>query len=131
MFDKDNPEWQKVLDEILSGLAEWRHQHPKATFRDIEQETMRRIASLQVRLMSDLAQASAAASWMAETAPVCPECGVSTQSEGARTRHLQGPGGADIPLQRSYVVCPACGTGFFPPGRRVSLVTGEFDAADL
>jgi len=116
MFDTSDPQWQKVMDEILSGLAEWRQQHPKATFRDIEQETMRRMAALQARLMSDMAEASEATNWTAETAPVCPECGAFTQSAGARTRHLQGPGGADIPLQRSYVVCPACGTGFFPPG---------------
>jgi hypothetical protein len=24
MFDSDNPEWQKMIDEILSGLKEWR-----------------------------------------------------------------------------------------------------------
>lgn len=116
MFDKDNPEWQKVLDEILSGLAEWRQQHPKATFRDIEQETMRRMAALQARLMSDLAHVSEATTWTDETTMVCPACGAEMRPDGQRTRHLQGPGGADIPLQRSYVVCGACGAGFFPPG---------------
>ena len=116
MFDKSDPQWQKVMDGILSGLAEWRQQHPKATFREIEQETMRRISSLQARLMSALAQASEATNWTAETAPVCPACATPMQSDGQRTRHLQGPGGADIPLQRSYMVCPACGSGFFPPG---------------
>ncbi len=116
MFDKSNPDWQKVMDEILSGLTEWRQQHPKATFREIEQETMRRIAGLQARLMSDLAQTSEATTWADKTTVLCPECGAEMHSDGKRTRHLQGPGGADIPLQRSYAVCPACGAGFFPPG---------------
>lgn len=66
---------------------------------------MRRIAALQARLMSALAQASATTNWTAESAPVCPECGAPTQSGGQHPRHLQGPGGADIPLQRSDVVC--------------------------
>lgn len=116
MFDQSDPQWQKLMDDILSGLAEWRQQHPKATFREIEQETMRRIAHLQARLMRDLAQASEATTWTGTRTDVCPECGVDMHAEGQRTRHLQGPGGADIPLQRSYVVCPACGAGFFPPG---------------
>jgi NADH pyrophosphatase NudC (nudix superfamily) len=116
MFDKSDPQWQMVMDEMLSGLTEWRQQHPKATFRDIEQETMRRISSLQARLMSDLAQTSEATTWTAETTAVCPECGAEMRPDGQRTRHLQGLGGADIPLQRSYVVCVACGAGFFPPG---------------
>lgn len=116
MFDKSDPQWQKVMDDILSGLVEWRQCHPKATFRDIEQETMRRISNLQARLMRDLAQTSAATTWTAETAPVCPECGAGMHADGQHIRHLQGPGGADLPLQRSYVVCPACGAGFFPPG---------------
>lgn len=116
MVNPSDPPWQKMIDEMLSGLTEWRQQHPKATFREIEQETMRRMAGFQARLMSDLAQASEATTWTAETVVMCPECGGEMHPTGQRTRHLQGSGGADIPLQRSYVVCPACGTGLFPPG---------------
>jgi hypothetical protein len=49
MLDKNDPKWQHQTEEILSGMAEWRKQHSKATFGEIERETMRRIAQLQAR----------------------------------------------------------------------------------
>jgi hypothetical protein len=36
MSEKANPQWRKLSDEILSGMVEWRQQHPKATFGEIE-----------------------------------------------------------------------------------------------
>ena len=61
MLDKKDPKWQQLIDEILSGMAEWRMQHPKATFGEIELETSRLIAQLQVRIMEEIAQASRSA----------------------------------------------------------------------
>ena len=28
--------WHKVAEEVMTGMKEWRQQHPKATFREIE-----------------------------------------------------------------------------------------------
>jgi len=116
MFDKNDPQWQKLTDEIVSGLAEWRNQHPKATFAEIERETMRRMAQLQARLMEEMAQASRSTDWEESTSPICPECGEKMGRRGQQERRLQVSGGEEVKLKRTYAVCPACGTGIFPPG---------------
>ncbi len=77
---------------------------------------MRRMAGLQARLMSDLAQAGEATTWTEASTVVCPACGAEMHPDGQRTRHLQGPGEADFPLHQSYAVCPVSRTGFFSPG---------------
>jgi formate dehydrogenase maturation protein FdhE len=112
MFSSSNPEWQKLVAEIASGIKEWADQHPKATLAEIEREMMRRMAQLQARLLEDLLRAKAAE---AESV-VCPECGAELQYRGDRERHLQAQGGQEVVFQRGYAVCPACGAGFFPPG---------------
>ena len=71
--------------EILSGMAEWRQQHPKATFREIEQETMKRVGQFQARMMEEIAQASQAAEWDESEPPRCPECG-DGEARGARAQ---------------------------------------------
>ena len=116
MIDKNDPQWQKLTDEILSGMAEWRQQHPKATFGEIERETMQRIAQLQARIMEEIAQASQAADWEDTAPPKCPECGAELQRRGEHERSLQVVGGGEVKLKRAYAVCPKCEAGFFPPG---------------
>lgn len=115
-MDGKDSQWQKLVDDILSGMKEWRKQHPKATFAEIERETMRRTAELQARLAEDLAQASEAADWAEGEAPDCPECGAKMHKRGRQMRHLQGPGGQEVNLNRAYAVCPQCGAELFPPG---------------
>lgn len=115
-MDAKDPKWQKLVDEILSGMKEWRKQHPKATMAEIEHETMKRTAELQARLMEDLAQESAVTDWEAGAGPDCPECGTPMEKRGQRERHLQGQGGQTVSLKRAYAVCPKCGAELFPPG---------------
>ena len=45
--------------EIISGMAEWRQRHSKATFREIEEEVDKRLAVLRARMLSDAAIGSA------------------------------------------------------------------------
>jgi len=115
-MDAKDQEWQKLIDEILSGIKEWRKQHPKATYAEIERETMKRTAELQARMAEDLAQTSEAADWAEGEGPSCPECGAKVKKRGKPERHLQGPGGQEVVLKRVYAVCPNCGAEFFPPG---------------
>ena len=116
MLDKNDPKWQKLIDEVLSGMAEWRTQHPKATFGEIERETMRRVANLQARIMEEVAQASRAVEWEESDPPICPECGAKMNPRGEHERGVQVSGGGEVKLKRAYAVCPACGAGIFPPG---------------
>jgi ribosomal protein S27AE len=109
--------WRGISEEIIVGMTEWRQQNPKATIRAIEEELDRRLAELRVRMLADLAIASASAEW--ETglkAPVCPKCGAELEANGKKGRKLQTRGGREVELEREYGVCPQCGQGIFPPG---------------
>ena len=117
MDEQTNPEWQKLVAEITSGMKEWVNQHPKATMVEIERETMRRMAQLQARMMEDILRAKAADQRARDgEALVCPECGAKVGYRGDRERRLQAQGGQEVVIKRAYAVCPECGATFFPPG---------------
>ena len=61
--DRMQDEWQVVSIEALSGIAEWRLQHPRATWNQIEQAVEERLSRLRTRILQDAAQHSAAAKW--------------------------------------------------------------------
>ena len=114
-----NREWRALADEVLSGMGQWRREHPKATWREIEQALDERLSRLRARMLEDVAQASAACEWKEqpeEERPRCPSCGQALVSRGSKGRSLRAPGGQEVSLQRSYGVCPGCGLGLFPPG---------------
>ena len=115
-MDTNDPKWQKLMSEILSGMKEWREQHPQAKFAEIERETMKRMAEIQARMLEELAQMSETRDWEAERPPECPECGAPMEKRGQQKRELQAAGGEGVNLERSYAVCPKCGAGIFPPG---------------
>jgi hypothetical protein len=46
-MDKKDEKMERLAAEIISGMKEWLVQNPKATFAEIEQETMKRMAALQ------------------------------------------------------------------------------------
>ncbi len=111
--------WRELSEDVITGMKEWRLQHPKATFAEIESALDERLARLRARMLQDAALASAAGDWTDEPEaerPVCPECGQRLTSQGSQTRQLQTQGRQEIVLERKYGVCPACGAGLFPPG---------------
>lgn len=112
-------QWHALSEEVLSGMKEWRLQHPRATLNEIEAALDERLARLRARMLEDVALASVAADWARTTGaatPVCPECGTELQARGQHVRRVKTYGGQDLTLQREYGVCPACHAGFFPPG---------------
>ena len=109
--------WNGMGEEIISGMAEWRQQHPKATFREIEEEVDKRLSILRVRMLSDAAMRSAQAEWQEGGGEVvCPTCGTRLEKKGKKKRRLSTRGGQEVELEREYGVCPKCGQGIFPPG---------------
>jgi YgiT-type zinc finger domain-containing protein len=119
--------WRKLAEEVLCGIKEWREQHPKATYREIEEELDKGMARMRARMLEDLALASTAAQWsQAEPSekPTCEHCGTKLVSRGKKERHLQTQGGQEVILKRSYGVCPTCGIGLFPPGRGIGFRGG-------
>jgi hypothetical protein len=112
-------DWSGLADEVYSGLAEWRVQHPRATLLAIEQELDARLAGLRARLLQELALRSAQADVSAMPAaerPRCPQCGAVLQGRGKQVRRLTTNHNQEVALARSYAVCPRCGSGLFPPG---------------
>ncbi len=119
MRDDFDAHWHELAEEVMSGMKEWRLQHPKATLREIEQTLDERLGKMRARLLQDAALASAAADIQAaqvEERPVCPQCGVVLEGRGRQERQLTTHQNQMVRLERSYGVCPACGAGFFPPG---------------
>jgi predicted RNA-binding Zn-ribbon protein involved in translation (DUF1610 family) len=116
--EKPTPAQRGEMEDVLTGLREWRRQHPQATMAEIERETMKRMAQLQARLVEELSQGLPGEAQEAErrAGVICPACGSQMQNRGQVARRLQGTGEQDITLKREYLVCPVCGTGIFPPG---------------
>jgi YgiT-type zinc finger domain-containing protein len=109
--------WSRMSEEIISGMAEWRQQNPKATFREIEAEVDKRLSGLRARMLADAAMSSGAAEWeTGEREMVCSQCGEKLVKKGKKKRRLQVRGGQEVELEREYGVCPGCGQGIFPPG---------------
>jgi hypothetical protein len=108
--------WSQLADEVFTGMKEWRLQHPRATWREIEAALDERLAVVRARMLQDVALASAATDLVASgERPVCPGCGRSMQVDGQRRRHLTTSYDQEITLSRSYAQCPVCQTGVFPP----------------
>jgi YgiT-type zinc finger domain-containing protein len=112
--------WQGLLEDVLTGMREWRASHPKATFAEIERAVEERVDTLRAQLIQDVVTTSTAAEVASRPVgerPHCPACGELMESRGQQDRVLTVPGDRLVRLRRAYVVCPACGAGLFPPGR--------------
>ncbi len=110
--------WHQLSAEVMTGISDWRFQHPKATLRELETELDARLARMRARMLEDLALASAATDWTDQTAtspPVCPHCGSPLEPRGLHSRTLQTHGGQSLTLERRYGGCPTCEIGLFPP----------------
>ena len=55
--------WHRMTEEIMTGMREWRSQHPKATLREMEDELDARWVRVRARMLEAMAL-----DW---TAPVC------------------------------------------------------------
>ena len=118
MAKSPDEDLQSVATEIVSGLTDWRVQHPHATLRQIETEVEARIARLRARMLQTAAQTSLARDWADQPPaeqPHCPTCQVPLASRGLHTRQLRSQQNQPVILTRAYGTCPQCGSGFFPP----------------
>ena len=110
---------QQLSGEVMLEVKDWRLQNPKATFREIEAAVDGSLARARARLLQEVALASEATEVSSDPEGrgyQCPRCSHPLESRGQRTRNLITNYNQSINLKRSYGVCPACETGFFPPG---------------
>ena len=111
--------WTELAEVAMSEMKEWRIEHPRATLSEIESALDERFARLRVRMLTDVAMASAAAEMTnaeGREAVACPECGQEVEARGKQERLLTSQQNQVVRLERSYAVCPQCGAGFFPSG---------------
>ncbi len=111
-------DWLQLFEEVDAGVRQWRQEHPRATLTEIERALDERWAKARAQIVSEVAQASAAADFGGAGAqrPPCPECGARLQARGKHTRELRTHGDAVLHLERDYGECPQCGVAFFPSG---------------
>jgi hypothetical protein len=87
--------WHTMTEEVVSELAEWRVQHPRATLREIEQAVDERLAGVRARMVQDMALRSTQRDVCALPAaerPVCPHCGVVLEADHKpQSRDPPGP----------------------------------------
>jgi len=116
-----SPQMRQVsagLQEVL-GMTQWRKEHPKATWQEIEAAVDERINQLRAQMIEDVVQMGESEDWRQKPQgerPLCASCGKPLSARGAQTRWLQTNGGEAVKLRRTYGTCPDCGEGFFPPG---------------
>lgn len=119
MWDKEaEARWQRLTEEVITGMKEWRLAHPRATLKEIEAALDEKLAKVRARMLQDLALASRAADLRSGAAkePIgCPRCGHPLAHQGEEERSLTTHYNQAIQLNRSYALCPICGTRVFPP----------------
>lgn len=113
----DDERWSADATAVWAEIRAWRTAHPTATWVEIQRAVDERMRPLRERVLTDTAQASAAADFAGSgQRPVCPHCGGGLQAEGTKERTLLAEQGATISLTRTYGWCPRCRAGLFPPG---------------
>ena len=112
----NEPLWQQLTQEVMTGMCDWHIQHSTATLREIETE-LDALGRMRARMLEDLALQSAATAWQELRPGQQPSIRTVARRSSTRppARTLQTHGGQELTLERSYGVCPACGTGLFPP----------------
>ena len=110
-------QWTMSSLNLITGMQDWRTQHPTATLTEIEQALDARLAALRAQMLQDLALDSAAATWPATptAAAQCPTCHVPVRPRGRHRRRLRTHGGKRLVFHRPYGICPQCHQGFSPP----------------
>jgi hypothetical protein len=104
------------LRDVL-GMTQWRKEHPKATWAEIEAAVDEQINQLRAQLIQDVVQLGESEEWSEipeEERPRCATCGKPLVARGEQTRFIQTTGGEAVKLRRTYGTCPECGVGFFP-----------------
>ncbi len=111
--------WRVLSESVFEEMEAWRKEHPRATFKEIEDEWDAGLSGMRAQMLSDLAQQSAKREWSGQEPqqrPQCGHCGAVLQARGKHERSLRTQGGKEVKLSRQYGSCPQCGSGFFPPG---------------
>src|SRR5579872_2464676 len=86
--DAAEARWQALVEEIMSGMRDWRTAHPHASFRELEAAVNERLDRVRAHLLEAAALASPAAELRdaAGARKACPQCGQPLTSRGTHAR---------------------------------------------
>ncbi len=98
-------------EQAQRELDAWHATHPDATLYDMEKAVEQQIERLRTSLLA--AQTDGR---YVEERPACPHCGTIMVARTRRRKRVLMKGDETLDLDRTYVVCPSCGEGLFPPG---------------
>jgi hypothetical protein len=116
--DRLGGSWPALIEQVITGMVDWRSAHPPATFAEIEAEVETRLGELRARMLEDAVLASAARSGTlgGGERKDCPSCGGPLVARGEPGRRVRIRGDRQVTLRRTYLTCTRCGRGLFPPG---------------
>ncbi len=120
----EQPSWDEVAAEVCTGFREWRLQHPRATFKEIETALDERLARVRARMLADAAVQSAARDLREvplARRPVCPDCGGQVVLAGQEERVLTTSYEQQLAITRSATQCTVCGRRVFPSRGKRSI----------
>jgi hypothetical protein len=113
--------WRELSEHLLTDITEWRRSHPKATFREIEDEVHTRMSRLEAQVIEDTAQQSTRRAWSGaspQERPTCPVCGTPLHGRGKHVRKLQGAAGQARHADPRIWNLPQVWDGAFSPSMR-------------
>jgi YgiT-type zinc finger domain-containing protein len=99
-----------LYEQAQRELDAWHATHPDATLYDMEKAVEQQIKRLRASLLATQTDGR-----YVEERPACPHCGTTMVRRTKRRKRVVMKGDELLDLDRTYVVCPTCGEGFFPP----------------
>lgn len=111
--------WVGSFQQASAAVSEWRKEHPRASFTEIEKTVDEQLARVRVAMVQDLALESPLTDLQqvaVEERPPCPGCGQPLMANGKQKRQLITTYEQVVELERSKGYCRHCRVSFFPPG---------------
>ena len=115
---KKEDKWHDSFREASEEVSQWRKQHPKATFSEIENSVDEELAKIRDDMIQDLIKESELQNFKTlsqEKRPKCPVCGKMLASNGQQRRDLITSHEQVIEIKRSKGYCKTCRVSYFPP----------------
>ena len=114
--ERTERKWREFAEAAFTGMAEWRQQHPKATFREIEAAVDEQLSVVRARMLEDVALASAATEIIPGSK--CPGCGHEFENRGKQSRKLLTNHDREVESEARLRGLPSVWRGRFPPSMR-------------
>ncbi len=96
MQEEEKAQWEQLAREVLSGMKDWRSQHPRATFAEIEEVIEEQVAKMRARMLEDVVQWREMGAKGSEPQMRCTACGGELEERGKHVRHLTTQGHQQI-----------------------------------